>query len=59
MAVRGGGCRKRGLKATDRGGCRHGLLEAGNKLSLSRCSELLINLIGEDKKAASTLPRAG
>ena len=34
----GGGCGKRRLKITDRGECRHGLLETEDKLSISRCS---------------------
>ena len=38
MEQRGGGFWERRLKITDRGGCRHGLLETEDKLSKSRCS---------------------
>jgi len=40
MEERGGGCCQRRLKITDRGECKHGLLETEDKLSTSRCSEI-------------------
>ena len=38
MEERGGGYWERPLMITDRGGCRHGLLETEDKSSLFRCS---------------------
>ena len=38
MEERGGGCWERPLMITDRGGCRHGLLETEDKSSVFRCS---------------------
>lgn len=58
MEERGDGCWKRGLKITDRGGCKHGLLETEDKSSTFRCSGVYVDRPDKIILLASFYPRS-